>query len=70
MLITPTTQVGWRLIRKVQKWAELEEEVVRLQKDMESWGMNHDTRGMNHDSTWECPTTFRLEGGVGTLAGC
>ena len=35
------TQVGRRPIRKVQKQAELEEE-ARLQKDMESWGMNHD----------------------------
>ena len=37
----PMTQVGWRLIQKVQKWAELEEK-TRLWKDIESQGTNHD----------------------------
>ena len=37
------TQVGWRLMRKVRKWAEPSEVEVRLQKDMESRGMNHDS---------------------------
>ena len=38
----PMTQVGWRLIQKVWKWASPLEVEVRLQKDMESQGMNHD----------------------------
>ena len=37
-----TTQVGWRLIRKVQKQAEPSEVEARLQRDMESQGTNHD----------------------------
>ena len=37
------TQVGQRLIQKVQKWVEPMEVEVRLQKDMESRGTNHDT---------------------------
>ena len=44
----PTTQVGWRSIRKVWKWAEPLEVEVRLQKDMESWGMNHDSPHRSH----------------------
>ena len=36
-----TTQVGQRLIQNIQRWAEPEEE-VRLRKDMESQGTNHD----------------------------
>ena len=36
------TQVGWRPIRKVRKWAKLSEVVARLQKIMESRGINHD----------------------------
>ena len=39
----PTTQVGQRLIQKVQKWAELLGVGVRLWKDMGSRGTNHDT---------------------------
>ena len=38
----PMTQVGWRPIRKVWKQAELSEVEARLQKDMESRGINHD----------------------------
>ena len=41
----PTTQVGWRPIQKVQKWAKPLEVEAKLQKDMESWGTNHDTSG-------------------------
>ena len=37
------TQVGQRLIQKVRKQAEPSEVKVRVQRDMESWGMNHDT---------------------------
>ena len=38
----PTTQVGLRLIQKVQKQAKPLDTEVRLWKDMESWGINHD----------------------------
>ena len=38
----PLTQVGRRLIQKVWKQAEPSEAEVRLWKDMESQGMNHD----------------------------
>ena len=37
-----TTQVGRRPVQKVQKQARLLEVEVRLQKVMESQGMNHD----------------------------
>ena len=38
----PTTQLGRRLIRKRQRWVEPLEVEVRLQRDMEDRGMNHD----------------------------
>ena len=45
------TQVDQRPIRKVQKWAEPLEVEARLQKDMESWGTNHDRTEVKENHT-------------------
>ena len=34
--------MGWRLIRKRQRWVELPEVAARLWRDMEDRGTNHD----------------------------
>ena len=39
-----TTQLGWRLVRKCQRWVELSEVEARLWRDMEDWGTNHDRK--------------------------
>ena len=43
-----TTQVGWRLIQKVQKRVELLEVEARLWRVMESQGMNYDRHHSSH----------------------
>ena len=45
------TQVGQRPIQKVQKWVEPSEVEVRLQKTMESRGMNHDRNPLPINAT-------------------
>ena len=41
----PTTQLGWRLIRKHWKWVELSEMEAGLWRDIGDQGMNHDRGG-------------------------
>ena len=46
------TQVSWRSIQKVRKQAESSEVEARLQRDMKSWGTNHD---ITPPSKVQCP---------------
>ena len=48
-----TTQLGWRPIRKHRKWIEPSEVEARLQRDMEDWGMNHDSETIKKTAVFE-----------------
>ena len=63
------TQASQRLIRKVRKQAELEEEEARLQKDMEIWGTNHDITPPFKSTAPQCTVLAKGEELVGKCNG-
>ena len=63
------TQMGQRLIQKVQKWVELLEVEARLQKDMESQGANHDRVSFGLDRWLDaCSEDRGIRVGLGWLS--